>query len=122
MRIPRRDGRHLRAIARDLRRADPHLAAMLAIFSRLTSGEALPLIERVATPASRALWLVLAAATAIGGLAKRVTLAAGRAGRLAPRRFAALVQVMRCRVLCAPPHFRHTSAYPRRRQAQQPPA
>jgi hypothetical protein len=121
MRISRRDGRQLRPMARALRAADPHLAAMLAIFTRLTSAEALPPIERVATPASRALCLVLAAATAIGCLTRRVTLAAGRASRRATRRFAALLSVVRCRLLGAPPS-RHTSASPSGPQAPQPPA
>lgn len=41
MRMPYRQQRLLRRAGRGLCRSDPHLAAMLAIFARLTAGEAI---------------------------------------------------------------------------------
>jgi hypothetical protein len=41
MTIPYRQHWLLRRMNRSLRRSDPHLAAMLAIFARLTVGEAI---------------------------------------------------------------------------------
>ena len=43
--------RRLRRIDRELRRSDPELASMLAIFARLNAGEAMPGWEQVRPPA-----------------------------------------------------------------------
>jgi hypothetical protein len=42
--------RRLRRIDRELRRSDPELASMLAIFARLNAGEAMPGWEQVRPP------------------------------------------------------------------------
>jgi hypothetical protein len=44
----------LRRMDRWMRRSDPHLAAMLAIFARLTAGEAMPGIEQAGFRHARA--------------------------------------------------------------------
>jgi hypothetical protein len=46
-------------MSRDLRRSDPHLAAMLVIFARLTAGEAITSEEQSTSPGARA-WRGLA--------------------------------------------------------------
>jgi hypothetical protein len=92
MRITCRQHWLLRRTDRRLRRADPHLAAMLAIFARLYIGEAIVSREQAVSPAAR-LWrrlnrrAVIAACTAAG-----VT---GRAGRAARRAVRAWVTIFR---------------------------
>lgn len=84
MRIPYRQHWLLQRMNRRLRRSDPHLAALLAIFARLYAGEAI-VSEQATSPAAR-LWrrlivlgvmVACAAAGVIAGLA--------RAGRHAVR-------------------------------------
>jgi predicted RNase H-like nuclease (RuvC/YqgF family) len=53
MNTPYRRNRILRRIGRQLRRSDPHLAAMLAIFARLTAGEAIDSWEQPAPARAR---------------------------------------------------------------------
>lgn len=73
MTIPYRQHRVMRHIERELRRSDPHLAAMLVIFARLTAGEAITSNEQACRPGSwirRGLdWL----ARAIMGVAARLS-------------------------------------------------
>ena len=59
MQFPCRRQWPLRRMSRDLRRSDPHLAAMLAIFARLTAGEAITSEEQSTSPGARA-WRGLA--------------------------------------------------------------
>ena len=59
MQFPYRRQWPLRRMSRDLRRSDPHLAAMLAIFARLTAGEAITSEEQSTSPGARA-WRGLA--------------------------------------------------------------
>ena len=59
MRFPYRRQWLLRRMNRSLSRSDPHLAAMLAIFARLTAGEAITSKEQSTSPAPRA-WRGLA--------------------------------------------------------------
>lgn len=68
MRLPFRQVRHLRRIERGLRRSEPHLAAMLAIFARLNAAEAIVSREQACPSGIRA-WRVLAVlAGTIAGL------------------------------------------------------
>jgi hypothetical protein len=53
MKIPCRQYWVLWRMSRGLCRSDPHLAAMLAIFARLSAGEAIARKERAATSGSR---------------------------------------------------------------------
>ena len=53
MRLPFRHFRQLRGIERGLRRSEPHMAAMLAIFARLNAGEAITSIEQAPSVAIR---------------------------------------------------------------------
>ena len=61
MRFPYRQQWLLRRMNRSLCRSDPHLAAMLAIFARLTASEAITSQEQATTPGARArrglIWL-----------------------------------------------------------------
>jgi hypothetical protein len=59
MRIPYRQHWLLRRTNRRLRRSDPHLAAMLAIFARLYAAETIMSQEQAARPGARA-WRRLA--------------------------------------------------------------
>ena len=59
MRFPYRRQWLLRRMNRSLSRSDPHLAAMLAIFARLTAGEAITSKEQSTSPGARA-WRGLA--------------------------------------------------------------
>jgi hypothetical protein len=52
MRVPYRQHWALWRIERRLRRSDPHLAAMLAIFARLTAGEVIASTEQAANSGS----------------------------------------------------------------------
>jgi hypothetical protein len=54
MQFPYRPQWLLRRMSRDLRRSDPHLTAMLAIFARLTAGEAITGEEQSTSPGARA--------------------------------------------------------------------
>jgi hypothetical protein len=68
--------RRLRRIDRELRRSDPELASMLAIFTRLNAGEAMPGWEQVRpAPAPAPGWHVLM--WPIAGAAFLVVYAAG---------------------------------------------
>lgn len=82
MRPSFRQFRQLRDIERELCRSDPHLAAMLAIFARLTAGE--PVISREqARPAAVHVRRVLAAlAGAIAGVAAAARWVSGRMTQL----------------------------------------
>lgn len=53
MQFPYRRQWLLRRISRGLRRSDPHLTAMLAIFARLTAGEAITSEELSTSPGAR---------------------------------------------------------------------
>ncbi len=80
MSLPYRQQWQLRRIDHALRRSDPHLAAMLAIFARLTAGETFLATERLHGPAWRLLARLLGGALAFAVWAARGT---GRAaGRL----------------------------------------
>jgi hypothetical protein len=74
MSIPYRERRLLRHRARALRAADPHLAAMLAVFARITASEALPAAEQI-----RRRWprLLRAAAVVAGNAARLLRAVAG---------------------------------------------
>lgn len=50
MRVPLRAPWRLRALERELRRTEPHLAAMLAIFAKLNAGEAIVSREEAHRP------------------------------------------------------------------------
>lgn len=60
--------RVLRGIDEATRRSDPGLASLLAIFARLTAGEATPERERLRRPASRARAALLLVTTALARL------------------------------------------------------
>ena len=82
MRVPYRESWRLRAIERELRRTEPHLAGMLAIFARLNAGEAIFGAERVRRPGD---WLGLVPALLAGvitGLAVAANWVSGRTVRL----------------------------------------
>jgi len=78
MSLPYRQQWQLRQIDHALRRSDPHLAAMLAIFTRLTAGERFLAVERLRVPAWRLLARVLGGAVLFGVWAAR---GLGRAAR-----------------------------------------
>jgi sugar phosphate permease len=79
MSIPYRERRLLRHRARALRAADPHLAAMLAVFAQITAAEALPAAEQI-----RRRWPRLqTAAAAVAGNAMLLFRAAARGVRRA---------------------------------------
>src|ERR671934_2575712 len=77
LRIPYRERWLLRRLNRSLRRSDPHLAAMLAIFARLHAGEVITSVEQAMSPDARACrglaWLAVSAARLAA-----VLMAAGR--------------------------------------------
>lgn len=72
MRIPYRQHWLLRRVNRNLRRSDPHLAAMLAIFARLNAGETITSREQVGSLGARVIrslgWLGKAIARVAAGL------------------------------------------------------
>ena len=91
MRLPFRQSWQLRGIERRLRRSDPHLAAMFAIFTGLTAGEAIINREQAHRPGNPAglrqqeRWVRPALAVlagAIAGLAAAARWVSGRAARL----------------------------------------
>jgi hypothetical protein len=94
MRIPYRQRWVLRRMDRRLRRSDPHVAAMLAIFARLYAGETIASREQAGQPRTRVrcaiAWLAGAMAGAAAGLA------AG--ARWAFRRVASACAVVRWRL------------------------
>ena len=79
MGTPFRQFWQLRAIERGLRRSAPHTAAMLAIFARLTAGEAIASREQVHPPGSRLRRTLAILAGAIAGLAACLTAIGRRA-------------------------------------------
>jgi hypothetical protein len=84
MRLPFRQSWRLRAIERGLRESDPHLAAMLTIFAKLSAGEIALGIEQVHRHRA-ANWMrpVLAAlAAAVRYLAAAMGWTLGQAARL----------------------------------------
>jgi len=82
MSIPFRERQLLRQRARALRAADPHLAAMLAVFAQITATEVLPATEQI-----RSRWprLLLAAAGVAAGLAAGAAVSTVRLIRAAAR-------------------------------------
>lgn len=79
MSLPYRQQWRLRHIDHALRRSDPHLAAMLAIFTRLTAGEKICDAERIRVPAWRLVTWLLGSAVVFGGWVLRgATRAGGR--------------------------------------------
>jgi hypothetical protein len=78
MSLPYRQQWQLRQIDRALRRSDPHLAAMLAIFTRLAAGEKFLAAERLRGPAWRLLARLLGGVLVFGAWAVR---GMGRAAR-----------------------------------------
>jgi hypothetical protein len=68
MQIPYRQQRRLRRIERTLRRSDPRLAMMLAIFAELHVSDAVASPEQRARAHGTAAWLLGAAAWLIAGL------------------------------------------------------
>lgn len=78
MRIPGRRHWRLRRMNRGLRRSDPHLAAMLAIFARLCAGEMIPSVEQAPSLGVRA-WRGLARLAHV--MAHMTAVCAGCAGR-----------------------------------------
>jgi hypothetical protein len=81
MRIPFRAPWRLRALERELRRTEPHLAAMLAIFAKLNAGEAIVSREQAHRPGDRT-GRVLAGPTWAHRVPDRSTGLPVRAGRL----------------------------------------
>jgi hypothetical protein len=53
--LPVRERRLLNGIGKSVSQSDPHLAAMLAIFGRISAAEPMPGHERLRTPASQAM-------------------------------------------------------------------
>jgi hypothetical protein len=90
MTIPYRQQWVLRRIGRRLRRSDPHMAAMLAIFARLYVGEVILSAEQTGRhPVRRALaWLTSTAAAGARWVFRRVASACAavrwRLGRTTP--------------------------------------
>lgn len=92
MSLPYRQRRRLRHLAKALRGSDPHLTAMLSIFTRLTAGECMPAREQLG-PRRRGICallmrvLSLVARLAAGGAsAASARLGLAIAGRLADTR------------------------------------
>jgi hypothetical protein len=71
MSLPYRQQWQLRHIDHALRRSDPKLAAMLAIFTRLTAGEKIWDAERLHVPSRRLLTRLLGSAVVLGYLVLR---------------------------------------------------
>jgi uncharacterized protein YijF (DUF1287 family) len=78
MSLPYRQQWQLRQIDHALRRSDPHLAAMLAIFTRLTASEKVPAVEPLGAPAWRLLAPLLGVAVIVSAWVARGTRRAGR--------------------------------------------
>lgn len=69
MKIPYRQRWLLRRMDRRLRRSDPHMAAMLAIFARLNAGAVITSEEQAGPPATRVRRGLTWLGSAIGGIA-----------------------------------------------------
>lgn len=84
MRISLRESWRLRAIEHGLRRSEPHLAGMLAIFAELNAGEVIVSREQARRPAN---WAgpLLAVLGAVGALLAAARLVLGQAARLGVR-------------------------------------
>jgi hypothetical protein len=76
MRLPLRESWRLRAIERELRRSEPHLAGMLAVFAGIHAGEAIADNDQLN-------WRVTEAAAVPGRLAGLRAGARRRLGRIA---------------------------------------
>jgi hypothetical protein len=76
--IPYHDQRVLRRTTRALSAADPHLAGMLAIFTRLSAGQALPRREQIRGLVPRALLAIAGAAALAVDLLACVVVWGGR--------------------------------------------
>jgi hypothetical protein len=101
MRFPYRRQWLLRRMNRALCRSDPHLAAMLAIFARLTAGEAITSQEQSTSPGARArrglAWIGRAAvhlAAALIACAGRILRRAARGCAAAQRRAGAAARAV----------------------------
>lgn len=85
MRFSYRQGWALRRLGRGLRRSDPHLAAMLVIFTRLTAGEAIASREQARPAGGRIrrglVWLGHAMAAVVACLSTCVRRVLHRAAR-----------------------------------------
>jgi 3-methyladenine DNA glycosylase AlkC len=88
MSLPYRQQRRLRRLDHALRLSDPHLAAMLTIFARISAGENLPAREQVRSSgrvrsllawlAAAAAWLALHAARVVARAVHATALAASQ--------------------------------------------
>jgi hypothetical protein len=94
MSLSYRQRRHLRCIGRSLGAADPHLAAMLAIFARLATGQAMPTLERMPRRIPLPVRVLARAAVTVARLVVRVFLACVRAVRTAGVGLAATCPVL----------------------------
>lgn len=95
MRVPYRESWRLSAIERELRRTEPHLASMLAIFARLNAGQAIFSAERVRRPGG---WLGLVSdllAGVVTGLAVAANWVSGQTVRLCAAARRLVVQIAR---------------------------
>jgi hypothetical protein len=82
MSLALREWRELHEIERTVRRSDPRLAALLAIFSRLAVSDAMPGYERLPARTAR-LWAVVMLAAA--ATVRMITQTAAAAARLLDR-------------------------------------
>jgi hypothetical protein len=78
MSIPYRQRRRLRHLRRSFCLADPRVAAMLSMFSRLSAGEAMPAQERVQRRVPKPVRTLARVAWALLSLCGRVLVAGGR--------------------------------------------
>ena len=85
----------LRAIERGLRRSEPHLAAMLAIFAKLNAGEAIISREQAHQPCNWAGLLLAAPAAAVSGLIAGAGWVSDRAAGLCVRARQQLSRIVR---------------------------
>lgn len=90
MRVPFRQSRQLRGIERRLRRSEPHLVAMLAIFARLYAGEAVISREQALPAGHRARRALAVLAGTVAALAAGLAAAGSRACRRAASTCAAV--------------------------------
>jgi hypothetical protein len=91
MRLPLRHSWQLRRIERGLRRSEPHLAAMLTIFARLSAGEPATGCEQLPGSVGR-LRMIL---TAVAGAVTTMAVVTGRALRAGASRCAAAARLGR---------------------------
>lgn len=85
MRLPFRHSWQLRRIERRLCRSEPHLAAMLVIFARLSAGEAATGLEYLPGPMSRVRLVLTVLAGAVTAAAAAAAWALRKAGSLCAR-------------------------------------